>query len=434
MSTANIRFYQFNEPALETGTYSLSIQEVVGTNNPVQTLDTFTQTQAFEVTGVRFSIPATTVTGEFPPGGNQGVFGNILPHVALNDPTLPWQRDPGGDPPVRSPWLALLTFWETDPMPAIQTVTASTITTGLPATTFFPTLPAESWQNPDETVNVIDVPLTLFLQIAPRLADLNLLAHVRETDVSAKSTQNGQLPPAINSVVTGIRFPGANMRTIVHLVSLEGYGEALPVDDNASPGTLPGAGYDTLRLVSLFNWNFISNTENESFTGYLESVTEGALQRPYTAPENPSDSDTYVQNALGMGYTALTHTLLTGEQTGSWYRGPLLPLGVANFIAPPYAASDQLLRYDPTTGMFDVTYAAAWQLGRLMALNNGQFAQALLRWKRNAASGAVVALENAALQQLLRTKMSEGSGGSVQQMVTGPLKAAVAKLNNTSTT
>ncbi len=35
----------------------------------------------------------------------------------------------------------------------------------------------------------------------------------------------------------------------------------------------------------------------------------------------------------------------------------------------------------PISGMFDASYAAAWQLGRLLALQDQAFAQALFRFR-----------------------------------------------------
>ena len=68
-----------------------------------------------------------------------------------------------------------------------------------------------------------------------------------------------------------------------------------------------------------------------------------------------------------------------GEKTVSWYRGPLVPLNYDKpvQIQEPVSCADELLRYDPDIGLFDTTYAAAWQLGRLLALQNQSFALAL---------------------------------------------------------
>jgi hypothetical protein len=96
------------------------------------------------------------------------------------------------------------------------------------------------------------------------------------------------------------------------------------------------------------------------------------------------DARHIVNAAYARGFTALNHVMRQGETTVSWYRGPLVPL---NHDKPkkqqePVSCADELLRYDPDTGLFDVTYAAAWQLGRLLALQNQSFALALDRARR----------------------------------------------------
>ena len=55
------------------------------------------------------------------------------------------------------------------------------------------------------------------------------------------------------------------------------------------------------------------------------------------------------------------------DRSVSWYRGPLLPYPAKAAIKVPVSSADAVLRYDPATGLFDTSYAAAWQLGRLLA-------------------------------------------------------------------
>ena len=44
-------------------------------------------------------------------------------------------------------------------------------------------------------------------------------------------------------------------------------------------------------------------------------------------------------------------------------------------------SADAALRYDYQTGLLDTSYAAAWQLGRLLALQNTHFAKSLYRYR-----------------------------------------------------
>ena len=71
-----------------------------------------------------------------------------------------------------------------------------------------------------------------------------------------------------------------------------------------------------------------------------------------------------------------------GERTVSWYHGPLIP--AENKFEPqlPARAADELTRYDTAVGLLDVSYAAAWELGRLLALQSKQFSVRLYNWKR----------------------------------------------------
>ena len=59
-------------------------------------------------------------------------------------------------------------------------------------------------------------------------------------------------------------------------------------------------------------------------------------------------------------------------------------MGVArNLNEGPYHDADQARRVDPLTGFENVGYAAAFELGRLMALADPQFALELLKWRRS---------------------------------------------------
>ncbi|MFL5800161.1 MAG: hypothetical protein ACJ8CR_00160, partial [Roseiflexaceae bacterium] len=61
---------------------------------------------------------------------------------------------------------------------------------------------------------------------------------------------------------------------------------------------------------------------------------------------------------------------------------PLITRASGGEVGLPAQTAGALVRYDPAIGMFDVSYAAAWELGRLLALQSKQLSVSLYNWKR----------------------------------------------------
>ena len=107
-----------------------------------------------------------------------------------------------------------------------------------------------------------------------------------------------------------------------------------------------------------------------------------------------------VKTALEGGYVPLQYHTRIGEQTMAWYRGPLLPQieprkGVED---DTFFSAEAALIFDKNNGLFDASYATAWQIGRLLALSDAHFADSLLNWKRNATRKINEFLERQKLQ------------------------------------
>ena len=66
------------------------------------------------------------------------------------------------------------------------------------------------------------------------------------------------------------------------------------------------------------------------------------------------------------------------------YRGPLLPFQLTRDPLGPYHSADQCRRVTPETGAEDVSYACAFEVGRLLAAADARLAQELMRWRRGA--------------------------------------------------
>lgn len=372
-ATGKIEFVQSHRPTLRLGDYEISVTQEVQTvadasappplRNPSRPipLTTYTASKSFAVRGERFSLKPDDINAVFPPEGSLGDHSNVLPHVVLDRSTLPWERSAGRTSGV-SPWLALLLFDQGEaPEPKVVTLAALSD----PAVKF-PPLSLEGGQAGTDKVTVIDVRRGLLEQLMPTSRDLEFLAHVRKLKDAAGGPAGGE-----TAVVIGNRLPRRGALSTVHLVSVEGRYVADSFD-------FQGAGaQDLVRLVSLKSWSFACADARQSFRGLLAHAdrSPGTLRLPAVAsPE--------AEKYLALGRVPLPHSLRQGEKTASWYHGPLAPSHNGVEIALPAHAADELVRYEPSNGMFDVSYAAAWELGRLLALQSKSFSVSLYNWKR----------------------------------------------------
>ena len=404
-----VAFYDNVLPPLPVGDYQIIIQDNVTAD---QEQASYSAVQRFRVTGPRVALGPTDVVAMTPPAGSQGAYDTWLPHVVLAQRSLPWQVPIGPGPAAPgTPSLALLLLTSqeinvagappTAGTTGVQTVPLSDLLTppsgtlGPTATTGLQDLRAEQ---PGITCTVVDVTFDAFRAVAPQTAELPFLAHVRQVDASDQEAL--QVPaPGWYSVVVGNRFPvGApDNLYIVHLVSLEGFAGYLP--DQPAP-----TGYSLVRLVSLASWSFTSGPAAGEFGYLMQRLGTGPITVPVTAAGTDAASQ-LVASAVQDGYTMLGYTSRLGEQTVAWYRGPLLPAPAAANPQPPFQAAVAALIYDPTTGIFDASYAAAWEIGRLLTLANGPVAISLSQWVASAANAT----------RLLQARTAAGTPGQPGQ-------------------
>ncbi|HQU57702.1 MAG TPA: WD40 repeat domain-containing protein, partial [Saprospiraceae bacterium] len=190
---------------------------------------------------------------------------------------------------------------------------------------------------------------------------------------------DGELPPEEGewAVVVGNRLPKVEGMSTVHLVSLENC--FLNGGEFNYGGT---ANDEPIRLVSFHSWAFESDPENRDFTTILSKVNE-ATSSSFML-RLPSNGNTLAKPYLDAGYVPLPHHLRIGDNTVSWYRGPLIPGEASDSSAIdilPVETADRLLIYDSKSKLFNTSYAAAWTLGRQMALRDRKFSLQLYHWK-----------------------------------------------------
>lgn len=83
------------------------------------------------------------------------------------------------------------------------------------------------------------------------------------------------------------------------------------------------------------------------------------------------------------GFSPLPHFMRRGTKTVSMYRSPFVPVEVnenQNFKAIHFP--DELYRFHGFAQMLDATYVAAWELGRMLTLQDEHIATNIYKWKR----------------------------------------------------
>jgi hypothetical protein len=166
-------------------------------------------------------------------------------------------------------------------------------------------------------------------------------------------------------------LPRENANSTVHLVSLENR----YVDGSFDYGTT-----DKVKLLSLFSWEFSCDDSGKGFKYLLANADVNTLRINSDKAENEkTEADLF----LDKGYVPLRHAMRMGQKTVSWYRSPLSPAHLEWPIANlPARSADELLHYNEGNGLFDVSYASAWELGRKMVLEDKKISMEIYHWKK----------------------------------------------------
>jgi hypothetical protein len=368
-----VEFLQYHQPYMESGEYRLKVEQTIQADNEIG--ETFSREITFVVSGERFGpLSPTDIHAVFPPANTIGDHSNVLPHISLKRSTLPWERFlDSGKVDNNLTWLVLLLFRESDftdelDKPQLKSITLKELL-ATSSDIKFPSIDLEPGQHEQEPVNVIDVKKKFLQPLLPTKADLAFLAHTRQA-----KDKNGNLEGEQLATILSNRLPEPKGVSSAYLVSIEGRYQ----DGDAGSFDFDNAGdEDLIRLVTLASWNFGCIDPDQSFTQLLMK-----LNNEPSTPRLPSCSDPAADNFLHQSYIPLPHALREGSKTVSWYRGPLISGAQPDTFELPVRAADELLRYDSSTGLFDSSYAAAWQLGRMLTLQNQRLAIELFNWKR----------------------------------------------------
>lgn len=386
-----ISFIAHHVPPLLDDRYTLQLTHKLHYEQNGNDVDqTFQRTYTFEVRGgARFTLRPDHIYKVFPPPDMLGDYDALLPHIVLERRTLPWERLVNSDGTPRS-WLALLVFAESEaPKPTTGTVgDLSSPPSGTYSYGSVSGFALDTWEKTTDACVWIELTSDVFAAYAPSLNDLAWNAHARQ--------RSGDTPSTDYAVVVANRVPPAGQTAVVHLVSLEGLGAVLPQDDGTSSLS---SSFSKVRLASLKSWSFQVGPLQASFDALLEALNSDVAASGTSTPMDSQlrlpkghkpavATDAAPTAALDAGYTVLA---APDTSSRAWYRGPFVPSMVTppaadDNWATPLLPADHAATLDVSvnaTPAKDRTYAAAWQIGRLLALADKGFATAQVAWKRD---------------------------------------------------
>lgn len=429
----HVYFYDHAKPPLTAGDYQLQLSQhyEVDKDGSTSSQNVGPQTtQDFTIVGPRFNLNPADIHSVWPPHNGDGPFINRLPQIVLTRRTLPWERkiaDVSEFPwATNAPWMTLLVFKESEVTlldPPDTTLRLIYNEANDPYVEKYKPAGVTSTDLNQGCIGV-EVALDVFQEIAPMGEELEYLTHVRQVNTDDKELlgmdQDGWFAVSISN-----RLLEPGTKYVACLVSLEGLSHLLPEDvgatDNAQLNpiaqpatgigdkyTLPSVHYGghgfgyvledsglvftlperKIRLLTLARWQFnVSDIPGDFESLMVNLPHRGGVamlgMNKNTATAEGAKKDVAYQVALDSGHVPLKHITREGETTVAWYRGPLVPLGVNKDNKGPYHTADQARRIDPQTGLENLGYAAAFEIGRLMALADPRFALELLRWRRN---------------------------------------------------
>ncbi len=391
LEPGQIEFYSACYPPVQSGNYRLVVDQTLKNIKGEKTDPAFNRNQELVLSSPRFTLDASTVQMVYPPANAEGNFLQTLPNIVLTRRTLPWERaiDPvniGNQSSAEidasqdhMPWLTLLTLYEAE-LNGLKPkqMTVAELLNPSDSSVLPPNLGNTVTDEEKKTLCLtIDVDISLFESIAPKAEELGYLNHVREVNTDGKEVL-GIDEQGWYSVSVGNRMSKPGSKNSVYLISLEGHKSHLP----EGGGDL--SGYSKIRFAMLASWSFIAEQTPGDFIGLLQALPDRGgielMQMPNRTQQS-GDVPAKVNEILKIGYTTLDFQLRDGEQSNAWYRGPMVAAPTQRETSISYSTSDQAIRYDQISGLFDLSYAAAWQIGRLLGLSDATFAKQYFDWR-----------------------------------------------------
>lgn len=136
------------------------------------------------------------------------------------------------------------------------------------------------------------------------------------------------------------------------------------------------------RFPVLLHWSF-TTTGDTTFRSLMENLDSRLLG---DVGEASAELDGRLPlEVVDSGHVGLNHKTREGDETRSWYRGPLVPHPTLSDSASriDLAHSSDQLRIVIPDGREDLSLATAFEIGRLLTLSQPSVISSLMRWRQD---------------------------------------------------
>ena len=370
-------------PPLTEGKYRTTYKQVLQQNPKVE--GEYSNTKDFCVAVNTEILPENEVFSVRPLPEQSGDFSAELPFIVLNNPAYPWMKSifDSNNKPI--PWPALIVVSEKEIIEE-KDVLYNDLNNLKGSEVYFPyeenkLLPC----NPNDKVHVITIAKDTFKKIMPSQQDRYWLTHCKKIDLSDAEDKTAQ-NDGYFSVIIANRIPPYNAKQII---TTEDKDKNKEENQNGNSDNINNKITNTahfiaaycydgcenedeyincklIKLISLYHWKFNSDTDvvDKAFEPLVRDLNKGSVHKQTLKP----------------------HYLRTGEKTYSLYHSPIQPINYGraqNLNGEKKYTSDGRLIYYKNHGIFDASYAAAFNLGRIVTLSHNTEAQQIVNWRKS---------------------------------------------------
>ncbi|MFZ7114590.1 MAG: hypothetical protein ACO1G9_04345 [Bacteroidota bacterium] len=401
---ADLILYTDHQPSLQEGDYkitatpsfSLDSKQQYASTNPIPILE-------FTVAAEKDSLNLQSVHSVFPPAGGFGSYDEVLPHIVLQRSTLPWEVEiVSGNPSI--PWLALLLIPENDNSYTITTKSNGDVPYTEISVNSYSDFESKFPASFDQVSQLTHVRGEGGSELAVIIGKRHPLAGVKNT-VHLVSLENVKKFPLSSNPVTFKSIYSWSFFCNEHFrISAEVLEEYLVELNSIDPAVKLGDVLLPFADQEFFSWEELKKTVLDplisKFPGvnygnpalkdkiiehfeisHLYSILKHLNKKPTTLFYETTDQETHEKS----GFIKLDYSNTAGVVKQSLYRGPLVPVSKdTTEIFHSVRDADQLFRKIQTkSGKFlpDISYSSAWELGRLLCLQNKNFSVQLYKWK-----------------------------------------------------